>query len=155
MTRSELGSKNTRVLANSCLLIIHSSKHHLADASVVTIASKVKSLLAISGRREKPSLFVAGNGVNSSQRLQVNLIWWRLRQWSYSADCFTGMQTILVSSGPALRNFIFFLFQVAPCSWFITNVDTQTIKQGEGNQSSTTIAILWLFKKELPNPEPR
>lgn len=73
MTRSEFRSKNTRVPANSCLLIIHSSKHYLADASVATVADKGESLLAISGRREKPSLFAAGNGVDSSQRLQVNL----------------------------------------------------------------------------------
>lgn len=114
MTRSELGSKNTRVLANSCLLIIHSSKHHLADAPVAAVASKVKSLLAISGRREKPSLFVAGNGVNSSQRLQVNLTWWRLWQLFNSADWFTGMQTGPVSSRTCLEKFHLLLVPSSP-----------------------------------------
>lgn len=108
-TRSEFRSKNTCVPANSCLLIIHSSKHCLADASVATGAGKVKNLLVVSGRREKPSLFVAGNGVDSSQCLQVNLTWWRLRQWFDSAGWFTGMQTGPVSSQTCLEKFYLLL----------------------------------------------
>lgn len=46
MTRTECRPKNTHVPANSCLLIIHCSKHHLANTFVATVACKVKSLLA-------------------------------------------------------------------------------------------------------------
>lgn len=109
MTRSEFRSKNTRVPAKSCLLIIHSSKHYLANACVATVADKGKSLLAISGRREKPSLFAAGHGVDSSQHLQVHLTWWRLRQWFDSAGWFAGMQTGPVSTRTCLEKFYLLL----------------------------------------------